>query len=307
MGGLLGDEIPSVMNPRGPAAAELTVLSWQLFVGGAVVFVITMGFLVWAMRRQPGHRPGTGALVGWGIVIPSLVLAVLMVLAVRTAASTGIPPDDPAVVIEIVGHQFWWEVRYPDDGVVTANEIVIPAGAPVLLRLESADVIHSFWIPQLQGKTDMIPGRVNSMWLQADEPGTYGGVCAEFCGIQHALMRQIVIALPAAEFEQWLLDQAADAAPPQTASAQQGLEVFQQHCMQCHAVRGATPPVDIGPDLTHLATRQTIGAAILPNNRGALGGWILDPQSQKQGVRMPPSDIDGPQLQALLDYLEGLR
>jgi cytochrome c oxidase subunit 2 len=306
MGGILGDEVPSVLQPRGPAAAELATLSWQLFAAGAAVFVITMVLLWLAMRGQARRRPGMGLIVTMGIAVPAVILATLMVMAVRTAASTGIPPDDAEVVIEVVGHQYWWEVRYPDAGVVTANEVVIPAGRPVVLHLSSADVIHSFWIPQLQGKTDTIPGRTNEMWLQADEPGTYGGVCAEYCGLQHALMRQLVIALEPADFEQWLVDQAQDAEPPTTASAQEGFEIYQQNCMACHQVRGATPPVAIGPDLTHLATRQTIGAAILPNNRGALGDWILDPQSEKPGVRMPASDLTGPQLQALLDYLEGL-
>jgi cytochrome c oxidase subunit 2 len=212
------------------------------------------------------------------------------------------------VTVEVIGHQFWWEIRYPDSGVVTANEITIPAGEPVRLLLRSADVIHSFWVPQLHGKMDLVPGRENTFWVTADTPGRYRGICAEFCGIQHAKMHKLVVALDRPDFDAWLQDQQAEAAEPATEQARRGREVFlQSSCVECHAVRGHTPPNDVGPDLTHLASRFTLAAGILPNNRGALGGWLLDPQSQKRGARMPPTNLSGPDLQALLDYLEALR
>jgi cytochrome c oxidase subunit 2 len=191
---------------------------------------------------------------------------------------------------------------------LTANYIHIPAGVPVRVHLGSQDVIHSFWVPELHGKLDMIPGQTNSFWLQADNPGEYKGICAEFCGTQHAKMLFLVVAQPPDEFAAWLEQQQQPAAVPAEPLAQQGLQVFLTGgCVECHAVRGTDATGNLGPDLTHIASRRTLGAGILPNNPGNLGGWIADPQHIKPGNLMPDSPLTGEELQALLAYMATLR
>jgi cytochrome c oxidase subunit 2 len=203
---------------------------------------------------------------------------------------------------------WWWEVRYPDAGIVTANEIHVPAGRPVRLELASTDVIHSFWAPRLHGKRDMIPGIENVFWIQAAEPGVYRGQCAEYCGTQHANMAFRVVALPPAEFNAWLAERKMRRSPPTTPGEQHGFTVFlKAGCGECHAIEGTPAKSNVGPDLTHLGSRQTIGAALLPNTRGNLAGWIADPQAVKPGVRMPRSYLAADELLALVTYLEGLK
>ena len=243
-----------------------------------------------------------------GIIAPALILLVLFVLNTNVLGQVSAPPDEEtALVIEVSGRQWWWEVRYPDQQFVTANEIHIPVGQPVRLQLTSKDVIHSFWAPELHGKMDLIPGRVNDFWIQADREGVFMGACAEYCGTQHAKMRFLVIAEPQEAFEAWLAQMQQPANLPQGGSAQRGLEVFlQSECVQCHTVEGTDATGELGPDLTHLAGRQTIGSGILPLNRANLSGWISNPQAIKPGVKMPPSNISSEDLQALLDFLLSL-
>jgi cytochrome c oxidase subunit 2 len=209
--------------------------------------------------------------------------------------------------VEVTGRQWWWEVRYPESGVVTANEIRIPAGRPVRLVVTSGDVIHSVWIPELHGKIDMIPGRSNSQVIIADEPGEYRGECAEFCGAQHAKMQFIVVAEPPERFAAWLERQAQPANAPADAMQLEGREIFLgSACVYCHAVRGTNANSNFGPDLTHLASRRTLAAGMLANNRGNLSGWVLNPQQIKPGNKMPPTALSGEELNALLAYLESL-
>ena len=214
--------------------------------------------------------------------------------------------------IRVIGHQWWWEVVYPDtipqDQIETANEIHIPVGEPVVIAFESQDVIHSFWVPNLNGKRDLIPGYKTSLWLQADRAGVYRGQCAEFCGHEHAKMALVVVAQPPAEFEAWRAKQRQSQLPPTDSVAKRGEQVFlARDCVMCHAIAGTPAGGRTGPDLTHVASRATLAAGTLPNTRGNLGGWIVDPQRIKPGVLMPPNQIAPQDLQALLTYLETLK
>jgi cytochrome c oxidase subunit II len=312
-------------EPRGPAAGDIDVIFWAMVVLGTAVFLLTVGLFVIAGARRrhggddPGGDPGPRTdrhvqrrhdrlVIGGGIVLPVVILVPLTIAMLVTGSrvsNVGRPGD---LTIEVTGHQFWWEVRYPDSGVVTANEIHVPAGRPVLLVLTSADVIHSVWVAQLAGKIDMIPGETTELRIRADEPGEYLGHCAEFCGAQHARMRFLVIAEEPEEFDAWLADQAADAADPVTDDVARGAQVFADvGCGSCHAVRGTEADGRLGPDLTHVASRRTLGAATVPNTRGHLAGWVANPQSVKPGNLMPPTPVDSEQLLSLIAYLEALR
>jgi cytochrome c oxidase subunit 2 len=211
----------------------------------------------------------------------------------------------------VTAHQWWWEVAYHSPDFITANEIHIPAGQRVQITLRSEDVIHSFWVPQLAGKTDLIPGHPNVIDLKADDPGTYEGACAEFCGLQHANMRFQVIADAPADFARWQQDQRQDAVPLDSSSDPQllaGQQAFlNSACVNCHTIRGTSASGTLGPDLTHLASRQRIASGVLPNTLGNLAGWILDPQSVKPGTQMPPQQVDASKFQALLQYLQSLK
>jgi cytochrome c oxidase subunit 2 len=207
----------------------------------------------------------------------------------------------------VVGHQWWWEFQYPELGFVTANELHVPVGRRVELRLTSTDVIHSFWVPELQGKTDLIPGRENVAWIEADRPGVYGGQCAEYCGIQHTHMGLLVVAQPEAEYEQWAAGQRAPAVTPADSTTDRGRETFLRACALCHTVRGTPAGGRLGPDLTHLASRRTLAAGLLPNTAGHLGGWISNPQALKPGTRMPRVPLSRDEFRLLHQYLLTLR
>ena len=324
-----GDQETGAFTPRGSAAGEISWLFWVMVGLGTAVFVAVMGLLARA-ARTPGvdatggdtespdevtddseaarRRRSRRLVIGGGIVLPVVVLVpltvVMLVVADRISPFTS---DDEPLEIHVIGHQYWWDVRYPDTDAITANEIRIPAGTPVRLRLETADVIHSVWAPELAGKIDMIPGQTTYLDIDATEPGEHLGQCAEFCGLQHARMRFLVIAMEPDEFDAWLAGEAEPAREPADASSQRGERVFTEvGCAACHSVRGTEAAGDLGPDLTHLADRRTLGAATLPNDRDHLADWILDPQAVKPGNLMPPTPIDDDALADLLDYLEGL-
>jgi cytochrome c oxidase subunit 2 len=224
-----------------------------------------------------------------------------------TAGST-IPATTKAdLSIEVVGHDWWWEVRYPG-GAVTANEIHIPAGRPVHVDLRTADVIHSFWVPSLMPKTDLIPGKANSTWLLADRPGTYRGQCAEYCGLQHAGMSFLVVADPPQAFSTWLALLQGPAAEPTSPAGRRGAQVFAaQSCASCHTIRGTSANGSIGPDLTNFGSRRYLGAGVAPNDPGWLGGWISNSQTIKPGNLMPPQPLAPEDLRALITYLQGLK
>ncbi|MDQ3819375.1 MAG: cytochrome c oxidase subunit II, partial [Acidobacteriota bacterium] len=247
------------------------------------------------------------------VAVTVLILFVFLIASFSIGRSlTSYMENKGVVTIEVTGHQWWWEVRYMDPNpskiFTTANEIHIPVGQPVTLKLHSTDVIHSFWVPNLNGKKDLIPGKDSTIWLQADQPGVYRGQCAEYCGLQHAHMALFVFAEPVDKFNTWLDSQRAEAVAPSTESEQRGQQVFlTAPCIMCHAIHGTQASATVGPNLTHVASRSTIAAGTLPFTRGHLAGWIIDSQSIKPGNHMPPIALNSEDLQALLDYLQSLK
>ena len=304
----------SALSPKGHGAKVIAGLWWLIFWIATAVFIIVVGFLAVAVVRgrrihdqrvdKREVRWGDGFIVVSGVVLPAIILTMVFVVSLADLRSTSGAAARPT--IEIVGHDWWWEARY-SNGAVTANEIHIPAGQEVRLRLMTADVIHSFWVPQLQAKTDEITGRVNSMLLEADRPGRYRGQCAEFCGLQHANMGLYVIAQPPSAFRSWLSREARPAARP-AGRARAGQKVFLTNtCAGCHAIAGTPARARVGPDLTHVAARRTLLAATIPNTRANLAKLITAPQSIKPGIVMPPTELAPSQLKALVDYLDQLK
>jgi len=301
-------------QPSGEAAALIAEIGWVLYVGAAAIFVAVSVLLALAMfgpapLRRRLSRPAL--IVGAGISFPVAVLTALLlyVLSPTSAATREAAPL--AARIEVTGELWWWRVRYLDaSGALlfeTANEIRIPTGQPVEFLLKSDNVIHSFWIPELGGKLDMIPGRVNRMRALARTPGTFRGHCAEYSGAQHAQMRFDVQALAPAQFEAWMRAQ-REPARAAAAPLRQGEQLFMQACASCHAVRGTSAAGTLGPDLTHLGSRPSLAAGVLPNNVGALGGWIAGSQHIKPGNGMPSFDQwPGEDLRAVARYLESLK
>jgi cytochrome c oxidase subunit II len=309
------------LDAAGSAAETTATVWWILFWMGTAVYVVVMVLAVIAFvraRRQPEVNTSDREdplvarrlVVYGGIAGPAVVLLVLNVLSVPLSAEVSDRPgaEEGEVVIEVVAEKFWWRVTYPDHDVVTANEIHIPTGERVHVRLTSTDVIHSFWVPKLSGKIDATPGHTTELILETDRPGRYRGRCTEFCGLAHAQMVVHVIAEEPDDFAAWVERQSTPQPLPTDDEVIRGREVFMSSsCVYCHAVAGHTAPNDIGPDLTHLGARKTIAAGVLPNQRGFLGGWIVDPQAQKPGNLMPGTQLAGDELDALLDYLESLR
>lgn len=311
----------SAMNPAGPQAGRIAGLGWLMIGLGTAVYLLVIGFLLYALWR--GRRRAESAvgptvdrrITRWvvgAVAVTFVIEAFLLVHSFWTGRQLADFADPDALTIRVTGHQWWWQVEYEDPvaarRVQTANEIHIPVGRRVKLELVSADVIHSFWVPNLQGKTDLIPGYSTSTYLQADSAGVYHGRCAEFCGLQHAHMDFLVIAEPPARFAAWYTGQLRDAAPPASPEEAKGKQVFlASRCAICHRVRGTEAGGTLGPELTHLASRLTLGAVTLANTRGHLGGWVLDPQKIKPGVKMPPNQLGPDELRALLTYLESLK
>jgi cytochrome c oxidase subunit 2 len=307
----------STLDPQGPAAESAADLWWLMLALGAVVFLVVVTLLLVGLFRRPPSAPPAGQapkrfgrwIIGGGVVAPAVVLVVVFVATVAAMRDVEITAPDDALVIEIVGHRWWWEVRYPEAGVTTANEVHMPVGRQVAFELTSVDVIHSFWVPALGGKLDAMPDGVNTLVLQADEPGEHRSECAEFCGLQHAQMGLVVTAEPVDRFEAWLAEESRPAREPADASARSGRDVFHSAgCAGCHAVRGTGTGTEAGtgPDLTHLASRQFLGATAVPNTAVGLAEWVRDPHTIKDGVGMPATDISDEELDALLAYLETL-
>jgi cytochrome c oxidase subunit 2 len=309
-----GGDPPSILEPGSKAAERVAGLWWVLFWISVVAVGVVTAFLLVAVRRRSrpdedddvDMRPvpwGGRFVVIAGIVVPGAVLAATFVVSLLVLDDLAAPSEDPALTVEVVGRNWWWEVRYPD-GVVTANEIHIPVGEPVEVELPTADVIHSFWVPELQVKEDHMPGSENSLWLEADRPGRYRGQCAEFCGLQHANMRFQVEAQPADEFEAWLARQERPAAEPVTDAARRGQDVFVgSSCAGCHTVRGTPADGELGPDLTHLASRETIGAGVVELSESSLADFVADPQDDKPGASMPPTELSPEEVAAVVAYL----
>lgn len=307
----------SVLSPAGPDGEKLAELSWLLFAGGALIFLAVGACLAGAMFGGAAARGAIGSrrfILAGGVAFPVLVLSALLLHVLFLARALGMPGEGEPLRIVMVGHQFWWEVRYPgalpDADVVTANEIRIPTGRDVVLEVSSADVIHSVWIPALHGKIDMIPGHVNTRRIRADRPGVVRGQCTEYCGAQHALMAFVVVAETPEGFGAWLDRQRRPAAEPTDPELALGREVFgAAGCGGCHAVRGTGWDGRLGPDLTHVGGRLTLAAGTLGNHRGTLAGWIAGSQDLKPGNAMPSfaTVLDGPELRAVAAWLESLK
>ncbi len=310
----LAREAPSLLEPASDAAARIERLWWVVFWISTVVVVLVVGLIIAAAVRRTGSPTGDEidrSRVPWGerfIVVGGLwitgaILAATFLLSLWEMNALSSPPQDPRLSVEVVARNWWWEVRYPN-GAVTANEIHIPVGEPVEVKLPSGDVIHSFWVPQLQVKKDHIPGMDNRLWLVADAPGRYRGQCAEYCGLQHANMVFYVVAQPRADFSAWLAREASPASAATTLGASRGRDIFLgSSCAGCHTIRGTTAVGDLGPDLTHLAARETIGAGLMPLTRENLRDFVANPQDDKPGVTMPPTELSGDELEAVVDYL----
>jgi cytochrome c oxidase subunit 2 len=315
----------STMAPGGPAAHMLANLGWYIYMPFCVVGFIMWVLLAWVAFRRRGtfeeHGPidmggGHRWIVIGGFVIPFLILAGTFVLGLKVMSAFplegGMSHNHPADV-RVIGHRWWWEIRYVNgplsQEVASANEIHIPVGQPVDIDLASPDVIHSFFVPTLHGKVDLIPGQVNRIRIQADYAGVYQGRCAEFCGAQHAHMQFVVVAQMPADYQAWRSREIQDAAAPATAQQQQGEQLFQtKACSLCHTIRGTIALGRLGPDLTHLASRKTLAAGLLTNNAANLEAWFTHAQSLKPECLMPDlTEFTGPQSQALLAYLQNLQ
>jgi cytochrome c oxidase subunit 2 len=315
----------NALLPAGVQADHVYNLWVIMLVTCAVVFVAIVAALALALRRAPraseatppntavirAPEPALTRAVVIGTTLSVIGLIGLLVASVATDRALASLPLKDGVVIQVSGQQWWWQATYypgdPTRAFDTANELHIPVGRPVLLRLQSPDVIHSFWVPNLSGKKDLIPGHELTLQLRADTPGIYRGQCAEFCGYQHAKMGFLVIADDAEQYEQWAQAQRAPAKPPADETQTRGQRVFlSSTCVMCHAIQGTPANAKMAPDLTHLASRKTLAAGVLPNTKGHLAGWIVDPQQIKPGTNMPATTLPPADLQALLVYLESL-
>lgn len=303
---------PPALDPAGPFAEPLNTLSWVLFaMAGSVllIVVIALAIALFGPRRWRDRLGGPRLVWIGGFAFPVVVLTALLVYGLALTGHLTQEPGPGEMRVRVTGEMWWWRVAYLDDQgrpeMLDANELHIPAGQPVLVELESNDVIHSFWVPRLSGKLDMVPGRRNVMPIQADKPGVYAGQCAEYCGGPHALMGFVVIAHEPAAFDAMMAARRARPAPAVSA----GAALFRSTgCAACHRIAGTDANGTAGPDLTHVASRRSLGAGILPNNRGTMMGWIGDSQSIKPGNRMPPyTMLSAEEIATLAVYLEAQR
>jgi cytochrome c oxidase subunit 2 len=306
----------NALDPQSPQARAIFdsgVISTIVFV---LIFVIVTGAIIYAVLRFRGRdgEPDPKQIaenktveIIW-TVIPFLIVVFLFGLTIH-AMNLADPPPPPSPDLIVTGHQFWWQANYTASGVVTANEIHIPAGKALSVRLDSKDVLHEFWVPKLNRKMTTVPGQRNHIWLQADKPGVYIGQCSEFCGTQHAWMRILVVADGPAEFEQWQQAQLKPSQAPATDTAAKGLALFQTStCINCHAIRGVTgADAGVAPDLTHVGSRQQLGTGILENTPANMRLWLKSPQHVKPGVLMPDFSFTDEQLDQLAEYLSSLR
>lgn len=304
------------LNPVGPVGlmeASLYNLIFWIAVG---VFVVVEGLLLYTIVRYrrrsangvPAQTHGNTKLEITWTLIPVLILVGIAVPTLTTIASAATPPSANSLKVRVVGHQWWWEFDYPDLGIVTADELHVPIGTPIAVTVESADVVHSFWIPRLGGKMQAIPNRQNEAWFQADAPGEYYGQCYQLCGTSHANMRFRVFAESKADFDRWVQQQKAVPPTPAAGDAAKGAQVFATGpCVGCHAIAGTAAKAKIGPDLTHFGSRRTIAGALLENNPKNLAMWLKDPPAVKPGSLMPNYHLTDEQVNALVAYLESLK
>jgi cytochrome c oxidase subunit 2 len=311
------------LAPHSHAASDIAKLFWWMMGGAWLGLGLVVALLFWSYKRRkrrgfgddvegdkPGEKRSWYAVLGLGIAMPIVVITALFVVSDLFVIKTTQAPASTAtrLTVKVIGHQWWWEVRYPGTSAVTANELHIPVRTPVRIEVETADVIHSFWVPELNRKIDTIPGRKNIVELDADQTGRYRGQCAEFCGLQHAHMAMYVFVDQPAAFQRWLSREEKPAQSPTGGLASEGQRLFDSGpCSSCHAIRGTSADGFVGPDLTHVASRTTLGAVTVSNDREDLRSWIVDSQHVKPGNLMPNFSVSGHKLDALVAYLEGLR
>ncbi len=297
-------------DPAGTLAEPVATLTLVMTIGALLLLALVVGALALALFGPPRWRARIGSertVIALGIALPIVVLTALLVWGLTLTAKLVWPQPDNPLRIRVTGKQWWWDVAYQSGAQpITANEIVIPTGRVAEIELHSTDVIHSFWVPRLAGKIDMIPGKSNRLYLQADEPGVYHGHCAEYCGGPHALMGFTVVAHPPAQFARLMEARIDRAGAPAAPVAGRGAELFQSAgCAACHRIAGTQANGLAGPDLTHVGSRRMLGAGILQNNRGTMMGWIGNSQAIKPSNRMPPYTIlSAEELTALATYLE---
>jgi cytochrome c oxidase subunit 2 len=304
-----------VLNPHSPYAHSIASLGHGVLytmLGIFLVVVFLVSYCTHKFRERPGQEPprpiyGNVKLeLGYTISF-IIILGVISVFSIRSMAASD-PPADRPISLLIVAHQWWWEVHYPGTGIVTANEIHVPVEQPEYAGFRSADVIHDFWVPELGRKIDIIPGVENHSWFSADTPGIYFGRCAEYCGQEHAWMRIRVIAQTPSDFDKWEQQQEATPQVPASGIAGQGAQYFQEmSCASCHSIRGTAARAEIGPDLTHVASRATLAAGRLENTPANLAAWLHDPDLIKPGCKMPNLHLTRQQQDSLVAYLETLR
>ena len=311
----------SVFRPSSPPAHAVSGLFTFMMIVSGIVYLIVIAVALYSLYHshqratpEPGDRdPGVRRAVTSASVLTVVILFGYLFYNFGVGRATAAPfYATNALHINVVGHQWWWEVQYNDTApqrrLTTANEIHVPINRPVLFSLTSTDVIHSFWLPNLNGKRDLIPGHPNDAWFQADTAGVYRGQCAEFCGLEHGKMAIVVVAETPAQYQQWYDAQLQAATPPADSYRAAGEQVFMAGpCAMCHAISGTPAGATFGPDLTHLASRMTLAAGVLPNTRANLAGWIVDPQSIKPGANMPANNLSPRDLRVLIAYLEGLK
>ncbi len=313
----------SALDATGASAAHIEALFWTFTSTVSVVWILVMIGLGLAMRRrteaiatpiapEPRLEHRTTIVVNGLVIITSVILLGLTLASFLTSHSLANLAREPPLVVRITGHQWWWDIRYdnqnPNRIVTTANELHLPLGRTVKLELASRDVIHSFWVPNLAGKMDLVPGRNNTLLLKPERSGTYRGQCAEFCGLQHAHMALLVVVEPEANFAAWHEAELSSAAEPSATEAKHGKQLFTKAaCVMCHQVRGTTAGGRLGPDLTHLARRTTIAAGTLPMTANDLERWIADPQAVKPGVSMPKVPLSADDRRSIVAYLQSLK
>lgn len=305
---------PAITDPKGTEAHTIAGVWWLMCGLAAGVYVIVGGFILVAAFRGRGTEAGRPSRIRdntfiWvgGIIVPALILLVLGAATVHASNTLRRPEKNP-LRIEVLGERWWWAVTYPDLHITTANEVHIPVGRPVEIGLDSDNVIHSFWVPQLGGKLDLIPGQHNVWRMKATKEGTFRGECAEYCGLQHAKMNFLVVAQSAASFDTWALRHQQPPPAPDNQLAANGQLVFMRApCAGCHTIRGTTATGTIGPDLSDIGSRQTLGANTVANTEANLSGWIADSQTMKPGNLMPPIPLSSTDLQSLIAYLRSLK
>lgn len=307
-----------VFNPDSPQARSILDLGITAGLILATIYLIVGGMILYALLRfrqrkgdenqpdPPQHAGNRTIEIIWTL-IPFIIVVTLFFLTARTMSQSD-PPPAPEPDIIVIGHQWWWEIRYPKLGIVTANEMHIPVGKALSIRVESSDVLHEFWAPELTRKITAVPGRENHIWLQADTPGSTLGVCSEFCGTQHAWMHLLIISEPEAAFTAWTEAQRQPAAVPASGIAERGMAIFgKMSCVTCHTISGTTAQGKAGPDLTHFASRRQLGAGIVDNTEENLHRWLTDPHDIKRGVLMPNLKLTDEQVAELTAYLRGLK